>query len=323
VATNSRIVKFNFVIQPPALFEGASISTDIRDKPTIDHDDVTALNFINSASPYVFRKHFRQGLRSHIMEILDPSAVARERSGTQVDGMRWFPRAAPRRMLRIFRSRLATLDSALEEIGRVKLVERYLAPDCMATSTECIVDYRGPDGFDLLLCGFQEVVRGEILDPWSLLDTHDLLPALHDTLGHRDKLTALSLPEWRGRIRRSAEDFIERIKHMVAEAGHIPDLAGVGNLFVTAGGGIRLVDINNICTVRFDASIHLDEKGYPVCDKSIEALSLIEKKLLGRPADTRERIYRWFLDPERRKAVKESESVFWEQPDLSAPKQAP
>ena len=285
---------------------------DIRDKPTIDHDDVTALNFINSASPYVFRKHFRQGLRSHIMEILDPSAVARERSGTQVDGIRWFPRASPHRMLRIFRARLKTLESALAEIGRVKLVERYLAPECMATSTECIVDYRGPHGFDLLLCGFQEVVRGEILDPWSLLEARDLLPALYGAICRQDNAAAVSLPAWTESVRQGAVDFIQRIKRMIAEAGHIPDLAGVGNLIVTAGGGIRLVDINNICAVRFDASIHRDEKGYPVCDKSIEALSLIEKKVLDRPLDKRDPIYRWFLNPERRKAVKECEFQFWE-----------
>lgn len=86
----------------------------------------------------------------------------------------------------------------------------------------------------------------------------------------------------------------------------------MGNLIVTAGGGIRLVDINNICAVRFDASIHRDEKGYPVCDKSIEALSLIEKKVLDRPLDKRDPIYRWFLNPERREAVKEREFQFWE-----------
>ncbi len=266
-----------------------------------------ALNFISATPSCVFRKHHRQGLRSHIMEVLDPVDVAKEQRGTKIDGIRWFPKAAPRLMLRIFRSRLETLDSALLEIGRVKLVERYLAPEFMATSTECIVDYRRPEGTDLLLCGLQEVISGEILDPWSLLDTRDLLPALHDALCHGNEMATLSLPEWRGRIRRSAVDFLQRIKRMVAEAGHIPDLAGVGNLLVTARGGIRLVDINNICAVRFDASIRLDEKGYPVCDKSIEALSLIEKKLLGRPVDMGERIYRWFLDPERRKAVQKSE----------------
>jgi hypothetical protein len=93
------------------------------------------------------------------MEILNPAEVEIEQSGTldRRDEMR-FPRARPCRMFRIFRSRLKTIDKALTEIGRVKIVERYLAPDFMATSTECIVDYRGPDGWDLLLCGFQEYV---------------------------------------------------------------------------------------------------------------------------------------------------------------------
>ena len=131
------------------------------------------------------------------MEILDPADVEIEQSGTMVDGVRLFPNSGtPRRMFRIFRSRLKTIDKALTEIGRVKTVERYLAPNFMATSTECIVDYRGPDGLDLLLSGFQEYVEGEILDPWTLLDATDLLPTLYDTLGHRERALPLSRDEW-------------------------------------------------------------------------------------------------------------------------------
>jgi hypothetical protein len=285
---------------------------DIRDQPSIAHDEVMDLNFINPAAPYVFRKHFRQGLRSHIMEILDPQDVETERNGAiAADGMRRFPMARPRRMLRIFRSRLRTLDNALKEIGRVKTVERYLAPDFMATSVECIVDYQGPHGRDLLLCGFQEYVAGVIVDPWTILDQSDLLPALCDGAAGSADEDALPGNRWIRTVRQNGAEFVTRIKRMIVEAATIPDLAGAGNLIATASGEIRLVDINNISPVDFDGSILLDEKGYPVCDKSIEALALIEKKIAGQPIDEQSELYKNFFDPVRRKAVKAKEAAFW------------
>jgi hypothetical protein len=244
------------------------------------------------------------------MEILDPVDVDIEESGTMMGGVRWFPKALPRKMFRIFRARLRTLDNALNEIKRIKIVERYLAPDFMARSTECIVDYHGPEGWDLMLCGFQEHVSGEILDPWTVLDAADLLPALYDMLHHHRSVSALSRDRWVQTARQKGSRFIEKIKLMVAEAGHIPDLAGVGNLIITGTADIRLVDINNISPISLDSSIHLDEKGYPVCDKSIEALSLIEEKILGKPIDIQVHMYKQYLSAQRRKAVKEKEELF-------------
>jgi hypothetical protein len=284
---------------------------DIRNRPSINHADVTALNFVRSSAPFVFRRHFRQGLRSHIMEILDPSDVNVEQTGKMDAGVRCFPKATPRRMFRIFRARLKTLENALFEIGRVKIIERYLAPDNMAKSTECIVDYSGPAGRDLMLCGFQEYVAGEILDPWTLLDTADLLPSLHAAFRCQDSPLTLSKDQWIATVRQKASRFIQQIKRMVTEAGHIPDLAGAGNLIISITGDIRLVDINNISRIIFDAAINLDEKGYPVCDKSVEALSLIEEKILGRPVNMKADIYKRFLNPKRRKAVKAKEALFW------------
>ena len=246
------------------------------------------------------------------MEILKISDVDVERRGRIVDGVRQFPRAAPCRMFRIFRSHLGTLESALEETARVKLVERYLAPDFMARSTECIVDYLGPAGRDLVLCGFQEYVPGEILDPWTILDAPELLSTLYHTISQRKECPGVSEKRWIETIRRRGIDFVGRIKQMITEAGHIPDLAGAGNLIVTAGGKIRLVDINNISPVAIDASIRLDEKGYPVGDKSVEALSLIEEKLFNRPVDLGEPLYRHFLDPKRQKRVRAEELRFRE-----------
>ena len=288
---------------------------DIRNRSAISHADVTALNFVRSSAPYVFRRHFRQGLRSHIMEILDPCDAKIEQLGTIIDGVRWFPKALPRRMFRIFRAPLKTLDNTLAEIERVKIVERYLAPEFMARSTECIVDYRGPEGWDLMLCGFQEYVNGEIVDPWTILDTTDLLPALYDSLRNQDSSLSLSEDRWIGAVQQKGLRFIEKIKLMITEAGHIPDLAGVGNLIITVTGGICLVDINNISRVSLCPLISLDEKGYPVCDKSIEALYLIEEKILGRRVNMDENIFKRFLDPQRRKAVKAKEELFWQQYD--------
>ncbi|WP_054689342.1 hypothetical protein [Desulfosarcina cetonica] len=236
---------------------------DIRDRATLNHADVTALNFIRATPPYIFRRHYRHGLRSHIMEILNPGDVAIEQSGTIMDGIRHFPMARPRRMFRIFRTRLKTLDEALGEIDRVKIVERFLGPDFMATSTECIVDYQGPAGREIVLCGFQSYVSGAILDPWTLLDSAELLGTLFDALGPATRTAALAKAAWITKVQQQGAQFIQRVKRMVEKARHIPDLAGVGNLILTAGGNIRLVDINNISPVAMDDVIPLDEKGYP------------------------------------------------------------
>ena len=284
---------------------------DIRDKPTIGHAEVVALKFINSTTAYHVRKHLRQGLRSHVMEILASQDLKAEREGSVIDGVRWFPKARPRRVLRIFRSRLETLDRALDEIQRVKTVERYLAPDFMATSVECIVDYRNADRFELMLCGFQEYIPGSILDPWTILDGADLLPTLYAQLDKQEIGSVLDREPWIAAIRRKGNDFVQRVKRMIAESETIPDLAGAGNLIVTGSGEIRLVDINNISPAGIDDAIYLDEKGYPVSDKSIEALSLIQKKVAGRPIDRQESLFGHFLDPDRWKRVKAKEEQFW------------
>ena len=285
---------------------------DIRDKPSISHADVVALNFVRENSSYHFRRHFRQGLRSHILEILDKTDVERECRGELIDGVRHFPRAHPRRMFRIFRTRLQTLEDVLGEVERVKIVERYLAPDFMARSTECVVDYAGPNGRHLILCGFQEYVAGEILDPWTVLDASELLPTLFQSLRRRKERPALAMNVWMETVRQKGELFIGHIKRMIIEAGHVPDLAGAGNLIITEKGEIRLVDINNISRVVFDATVYLDEKGYPVGDKSIEALSLIEKKVIGKTIDRTDPVYGHFLNPTRRKQVRADEAKFWE-----------
>ena len=289
------------------------MSEDIRNKPAISHSDVIALNFVRTSSPYVFRKYFRQGLRSHIMEVLYPSDVANENTGTVIEGIRFFPQAVPLNIFRIFRTRFKTLGEAWVEVELVKMVSHYLAPDFMAHSTECIVEYHGPHGAELMLCGFQEYVDGEIIDPWTILDAATLLPTIYTAMREREVIVSLSKDEWVAGAREKGLRFIEKIKSMITHSGHIPDLAGVGNLIITASGEICLVDINNISPVCNDSKISLDEKGYPVCDKSVEALSLIEEKIVGRPIDMGEKFYKLFLSSQRKHMVEEKVELFWKE----------
>jgi len=286
------------------------MSEDIRNKPTISHSDVIALNFVVSSPPYIFRRHHRQGLRSHVMEVLYPADVAIENTGVVIDGVRQFPRAVPSNVFRIFRSRLGTLEEALAETERVKIVSKHLAPDFMAHSSECIVEYHGPRGYELILCGFQEYIEGDIIDPWTILDAATLLPTLYNSMSDRGIILNVPREQWVPEARKKGAQLIDRFKLMITHSGHIPDLAGVGNLIITPNGEICLVDINNISPVNDDSAILLDEKGYPVCDKSIEALSLIEEKIVGRSIDMEEKLYKRFLAPQRKHLVQEKVELF-------------
>ncbi len=290
-------------------------SDDIRDKAYINQDDILALNFIKGTGSFVFRRHFRQGLRSHVVELLKSSDVELEKSGCEIDGLRWFPKAKPYKIFRIFRTRLKTLGNALREIDHVKLVERYLFPDFLARSNEFIVDYISPEGPDLMLCGLQEYVDGEIIDPWSVLDQTSFLPALHDNLGKRVGAHTADSADRKDRWVRNARDkgglFIEKVKKMFYETGHIPDLAGVGNLIMGGSGIIKLVDINNICKASYESTLQLDDRGYPVFDKSVEALCLLEKKLLDREIDKKEKIYKSLFDTDRKKEADRLAAIFY------------
>ncbi len=283
---------------------------DIRDKPYITHDDVAGLNFINPSAPYVFRRHYRQGLRSHVMEILHKKDLELEAAGTLIDGHRRFPRATPYKIFRLFRTRLQAPQKALIEIERVKIVEQYLAPDYLAKSNEFTVDYLGPNGYEMMLCGLQEYVPGEIVDPWNLLYGERFLNALYQDLGDPAGPSDTARRRWIEHTRGRTSQFVSKIKRMIHETRHIPDLAGLGNMIMTASGRMKLVDINNISRVYFDAAIRLDDRGYPVCDKSIEALAMLERKILGHPIDSDDAIYRTFLTSRRMDEVAALERHF-------------
>jgi hypothetical protein len=291
---------------------------DVRDKPSLSELDVLALNFIRRPAQYVFRRHYRVGLRSHIMEVLRPEDVTREREGVTVDGVTWFPRAKPLRMLRIFRTRFRGLAYAEAEVRRVKAIEAYLDPAHLARSEEFLVDYVTEGRREILLCGLQEFVEGEILEPWSALDREYLLGLFRQMDCSKSDHSGEGAEEWLLKVRRRAETFIGQLKKMIVEIHHVPDLAGLGNLLVTPTGTIKLVDINNVSPVRFRPDIELDDRGYPVCDKSIEALSLLQAKLLGAFDWQEDSIYRAFLMPERVKEVEGLVKEFRPSP-LSAP----
>ena len=286
------------------------MTEDIREKASLRHEEVLSLNFIKDPGVYIFRRHYKQGLRSHVMEVLRRGDVEKERKGIVKDGIRWFPRAKPIKMLRIFRTKFKGLNEALEEVRRVKIIEKYLAPDHVAMSNEFLVDYDVGGKPDFILCGLQEAVEGEILDPWSPI-TKEHLAELFSRMGMDQRsgfgMRTHLLVE---NVQQSLKAFINSVKKMIQEANYVPDLAGVGNLIITPKGKVKLVDINNISKVSFGPSISVDDKGYPVCDKSIQALSLLERKVLARPVDKEEVIYKTFLGSQRMRAVKVLEDRF-------------
>ena len=167
------------------------------------------LNFIKASGIFVFRRHFREGLRSQIMEILDPEAVANETKGIFVNGKRSFPRALSSKVFRIFKTRFLTIQEAWEEINRVKIIARYLVPENMARSQEFLVDYIRHDKHDIVLCGLQEYVRGAILDPWSLLDQKYLISLLNELRDEESKNHVLKTREWIGLVREKQDNLLK------------------------------------------------------------------------------------------------------------------
>ena len=218
---------------------------DIRDKLYIDHKDVLGLNFIRDPGAYIYRRHYRQGMRSHIMEVLDPKDVENETKGIVIDGLKLYPRAQPLNMLRIFRTRFKALKNAEEEVRRVKTIETYLFPDNLARSNEFLVDYIRQGNRELILCGLQEYVKGAALEPWSYLGKDQMASLLYDMVFDKVDDPVMITDRWIHIMREKAEYFIGKIKQMVMETNHVPDLAGVGNLFLTRSGDLKLVDINN------------------------------------------------------------------------------
>lgn len=283
---------------------------DIRDKAHISHEDIIELNFIRKPGAYVFRKYHKQGLRSQIMEMLDPDDVIKQNRGEIINGILFFPWAMPLKMLRIFKTRFASLADVFEEIRKVKIIEKYLPSDSYAKSEEFIVAYIWNGNRDFILCGLQEYVAGEILNPWETTGINQPENFFAGISVNRHNTLGMTTDQLVTRFRKKVENFIKSVKKMILEANYVADFAGLENLLVTPGGDIKLVDINNVSRVSFGPDISLDDKGYPVCDKSIEAISILEQKLLDKPIDKNETLYKIFLDPLRMKDVSNLEEKF-------------
>ncbi|MDX2448439.1 MAG: hypothetical protein QNK29_14705 [Desulfobacterales bacterium] len=272
---------------------------DIRNKPTLSHEDILALNFIKHPCKYFFRNHFREGLRSRLMQVLKLSDITLETRGVIQHGIRMFPIAQPVAMLRIFKNKFSSRRAVQKEIDHYKFLQRWLTKSHYAVSSEFMVDYTRGRKKGILLCGLQEYVPGEAVDPWhenALLKIESMMKGAHE-----------------GALNTTLENlasFVDCIKNLIMKTGTIPDLAGVGNLIMTPLGVVKLVDINNISNLSMDHHIPKDDKGYPVSDKSIQALFQIETKILGRPRNAVDTLYRLYLDPQRMKEVREIETSF-------------
>ncbi|MEE4608456.1 MAG: hypothetical protein V2L15_06180 [Desulfobacteraceae bacterium] len=274
---------------------------DIRDCDRIQHADILALNFIRGDAPCVFRRHFRTGLRSRIIEVLDADAAARETRGVMVDGVRCFPRARPVKMLRIFRTRFVDLAQGLHETRRLKRIERWLAPEFLAASEEFYVDYRWGGRRQILLCGLQDYIHGVALDPWQAAGP-GYLERLHRQLVEETG-TRMGVTPFKERLRENLNGFVSAVRNLMEQEQILPDLAGVRNLVVDADGRLRLVDINNIQDLDFGDAVVLDDKGYPVLDKSLDALDLLLFHFLGRRDLRRDEVLGRFFTPDRRVRV--------------------
>ncbi|OGP63230.1 MAG: hypothetical protein A2170_00755 [Deltaproteobacteria bacterium RBG_13_53_10] len=177
----------------------------------------------------------------------------------------------------------------------------------MARSNEFLVDFTGRGQREPILCGLQEYMEGEMINPWNRLDDEELA-SLKKRMPEPE--VSESQEAWLANVRTQAQRLVLRLKELILKAGYVPDLAGSGNLILTPPGLIKLVDINNISRVTFDFSIPLDDRSYPVCDKSIEALSMLEKNLAGRPLDSEDKTYKVFLAPARMEEVRALEREF-------------
>ncbi len=280
---------------------------DIRDYERLTHSDVVGLSFIRADTPFIFRRNYRSGLRSHIMAVLRPEDVALESQGVLVGGVRTYPRPRPVKMLRIFRRRFKDLSEAQEELKGVKLIEGYLGPEYMARSDEFLAELETDEGPSLVLCGLQEYVEGEILDPWGCLTDEclgHLLLRTYEPAKSGELRILIETIRWRAGV------FADRVKTMALEAGRIPDLAGVGNILLTTSAEIKLVDINNVSRIGFGSRVSLDDRGYPVCDKSVQALAKIEQFLARKSISTSDPLYSVYLDPARMEMVKGLEWEF-------------
>ncbi len=289
---------------------------DIRDQAHLSGTEVKKLNFIKNSEDIIFRKYYRSGLRSHIFEVLAANDVLKETQGEIIDGIRMFPRARPTKIFRILRNRFKNKEAIFQEVKKYNLLLQFLGPELIATSQEFMVDYTGTGTSQIVLCGLQEYVEGQILDPWRLYGK-DYLLELFKSMPNKDKSPRdiqcrPQVEKLADKARNNIENFVKKIRHMITNAGYIPDLAGIGNLIITPEGNLKLVDINNIVEIKLSNTILLDDKGYPSCDVSIEVLAILEQDILQKKISLDDPLFQFFLSPDRKKKVKTIEKKFYE-----------
>lgn len=281
---------------------------DPLDKISLSGTELRQFNFINNLAHCHFRRHFRQGLRSHIFEILNKEDVEKESHGLLMDGIKMYPRAVPQYMLRIMRTRFTDVEIALGEVKKYKVLLKYLGSELIAQSQEFIVEYKTTDlNRCIILCGLQEYIDGVILDPWSLWNTNSF-KTYFESKFRQDKINKKSYTNGV----HSIATFIQKIREMIFKDGYIPDLAGNGNMVITASGKLKLVDINNIIRINQNNSIILDDKLYPSCDKSVEVLAILEEKILNKTNLLNDPLYGFFLTAKRKGEVKILEKRFFQ-----------
>ncbi len=245
-------------------------------------------------------------MRSHVFEVLLAGDTALEITGIMENGVRVFPRACPRKIFRVFRNRFTHIDEIFLEIKKYHMLLEALGADLIALSEEFIVDYEFDGKRHILLCGLQEYIEGEILDPWKISGPNYLADLSGSFPGLDQKKSA-----WVRTATQNIETFVQRIHQMIQAKKHIPDLAGIGNLILTRTGMLKLVDINNIVSINYDPDIHIDDKGYPACDVSVHVLHILETRLLGKKLKLNHPLYDFFLSKERKHRVKELEKQFY------------
>ncbi|CCK81102.1 hypothetical protein [Desulfobacula toluolica] len=281
-------------------------TTDIRDRAYLSGSQVQSLNFIKDSGRYIFRKFYRSGLRSHIFEVIRAEDVLKETQGEITNGIRLFPRAKPLKIFRILRTRFKNKAAVFNEIKKYNLLFKFMGPELIAQSEEFIVDYTGTGKSRIILCGLQEYIEGEILDPWRIFGKNYLIDLFKSTQTDESQNQAVAR-----KARNNIAKFVKRIRHMIDDTRYIPDLAGIGNLILTRDGDLKLVDINNIVEIKLDDNILIDDKGYPSCDVSVEVLSILERNILQKDIQTNDPLYRFFLSSERKKKVKALEKKFY------------
>lgn len=264
------------------------------------------INFLKIPGHYQLRRHFRAGLRSQLLELISTRDLEKEIHGILVNGIRRFPRAKPLKMVRILKNRFSSCATALEEITRYRTLLAFLGSDFVAQSEEFIVEHHEKDQDHILLCGLQEYIEGTILDPWHLSDERSLEHFYTPNPG-------TTTQEFTRQATSDIKRFAGAVTAMVKETGLIPDLAGDGNLMLSHGGCLKLVDINNIIKIKPGPEIQLDDKGYPCCDKSIEVLSILGHKIARTPPTTADDPFLGkFFDQDRKQRVNKLEQAFYQ-----------